>query len=68
MLEEGMPPNQIAQVMNTLSSILKEIVKMQEQIHNQEKIKRMETAMIEALKLAPIDIQDAFLKAYEASA
>lgn len=65
--DPDLPPNQIAQVMNTVAAITKQIIAMQGELHNQESIKRMEAAMIHALKLAPPDIQDAFLNSYRAS-
>lgn len=67
MTNEDIAPNQIAQVMNTLASITKQIISMQEALHNQESIKKMEAAMIFALKQAPTDVQDAFLLAYESA-
>lgn len=62
---DSIPPNQVAQVMNTLTSILKEIVKMQEDLHNIERIKRMEYAIIHALKDMPDEVKQAFMDEYE---
>ena len=64
--DESIPPNQLAQLMNTISAILKEIVKMQTELHNAERVKKLEAAMITAIKLAPKKSQDAFLEQYEA--
>ena len=64
--DEGIPPNQLAQLMNTISAILKEIVKMQTELHNAERVKKLEAAMIQAIKLAPLESQQAFLEEYEA--
>ena len=64
--DESIPPNQLAQLMNTISAILKEIVKMQTELHNAEKVKKLEAAMIQAIKLAPLESQQAFLVQYEA--
>ena len=63
--DEGIPPNQLAQLMNTISAILKEIVKMQTDLYNAERVKRLEAAMIQAIKLAPPESQQAFLEEYE---
>ena len=63
--EELSSPTSIASAVTAVNAALKELVKMQESIHNQEKLKKMEEAMIEAMKLAPSDIQDAFLAKYE---
>ena len=64
--DEQVPPNQLAQLMNTISAILKEIVKMQTELHNAERVKKLEAAMIQAIKLAPLESQDAFFKEYSA--
>jgi hypothetical protein len=64
--DESIPPNQLAQLMNTISAILKEIVKMQTELHNAERVKKLEAAMIQAIKLAPLESQQAFLVQYEA--
>ena len=63
--DDQVPPNQLAQLMNTISAILKEIVKMQTELHNAEKVKKLEAAMIQAIKLAPLESQQAFLEEYE---
>ena len=64
--DDQVPPNQVAQVFNTISAILKEIVKMQTELHNAERVKKLEAAMIQAIKLAPLESQQAFLVQYEA--
>ena len=63
--DSSLPPNQVAQTFNTLNAILKEITKMQTDVYNAERIKKLELAMIHALKLAPEDIQDAFFAEFE---
>ncbi len=63
--DESIPPNQLAQLMNTISAILKEIVKMQTDLYSAERVKRLEAAMIQAIKLAPPESQHAFLEEYE---
>ena len=64
--DDSVPPNQVAQVFNTISAILKEIVKMQTELHNAERVKKLEAAMIQAIKLAPLESQQAFFEEYEA--
>ena len=64
--DEQVPPNQLAQLMNTISAILKEIVKMQTELHNAERVKKLEAAMIQAIKLAPKKSQDVFFEQYSA--
>lgn len=59
------PPNQVAQVFNTISSILKEITKTQTELYNSERLKRIEAAVVQAIKLAPKESQDVFFNEYE---
>ena len=58
--DDSVPPNQVAQVFNTISAILKEIVKMQTELHNAEQVKKYEQAVIFALKKAPGSVQKDF--------
>lgn len=58
--DPDIPPNQIAQVINTITSILREIVKMQTELHNAEQVKKYEQAVIFALKKAPESVQKDF--------
>lgn len=62
---EDTPANQVAQVFNTISGILKEIVKMQTDLYSAERVKKLEAAMIQAIKLAPKEAQEEFFKEYE---
>lgn len=64
--DEDIPPNQVAQVFNTISAILKEIVKMQTDLYNAERVKKLEAAMIAAIKKAPKESQESFMKDYVA--
>ncbi len=59
------PPNQVAQVINTISTILKEISKTQTDLYNAERLKRIEAATIQAIKTAPKEAQDVFFDEYE---
>lgn len=63
---EGATPTQVAQVFNTINGILKEILKMQTELYSAERVKKLEYAMVSALKLAPKDVQDSFFEQYEA--
>lgn len=65
-MDRDVPPNQVAQVFNTISSILKEIVKMQTDLYDAERVKKLEAAMLKAIKVAPKEAQLAFLEEYEA--
>ena len=63
--DEEIPPNQVAQVMNTLTAILDKIVKLQTELYNAERVKKLEAAMIQAIKLAPPESQQVFLEQYQ---
>lgn len=60
------PLNQKAQVLNTITSLISHIIKMQESLHNVEKLKVIENTLIETLKEFP-KIKEKFLKAYESA-
>lgn len=63
--DESTQPNQVAQVMNTINSILKEIVKMQTELYDAERVKKMELALIETMKAQTADVQRMFFELYE---
>lgn len=65
-LSDGsIPPNQVAQTFNTITAILKEIVKTQTEVYNAERIKNLEDAIVTALKLTSEDVQEAFFTEFE---
>ena len=62
--DESTQPNQVAQVMNTINAILKEIVKMQTELYDAERVKKMELALIATMKVQPADVQRQFFELY----
>ena len=60
------PANQRAQVGNSITTILKQLVDLQTSITTTETIKRIERVLLETLKEFP-KLQENFLKAYEES-
>lgn len=64
-IPEGTPANQVAQVMNTITAILRDVVKMQTDLYNAERIKIMEDCIIQAMKGAPATVQDEFFEVYQ---
>lgn len=64
---EPIPINQISQLLNTHHTTLKEIIKMQQEVHSIEKIKLVERVVIEVIKTLPDEVQDAFLTRYQAA-
>ena len=63
--DRDVPANQKAQTINAVAAILKELVKMQNDLYNAERIKELESAMIQALKDAPDEVKDRFFERYE---
>lgn len=62
--DEETPANQKAQILNTISAILTNIVKLQTEMYDAERLKKLESALITILQGFP-DIKEAFLQAYE---
>jgi len=61
----GTPANQIAQCASSLSSALMNLVKMQSDLHTSERLKKIESILIECVKTLPVKTQTAFFDAYE---
>jgi hypothetical protein len=61
----GTPANQIAQCASSLSSALMNLVKMQSELHTSERLKKIESILIECVKTLPVKTQTAFFDAYE---
>lgn len=58
------PGNQLSQAMNVINGILKDIMKMRTDLYNAERIKKIETAIIFALKQYP-ELQETFMTEYK---
>lgn len=59
------PVNQIAQVANSLSSALGNLIKVQSDVYTSERLKTIESVLIEAVKTLPNDAQEVFFGEYE---
>lgn len=59
------PVNQIAQVANSLSAALGNLIKVQSDVYTSERLKAIESVLIEAVKTLPNDAQEAFFGEYE---
>lgn len=59
------PANQQAQVANSLSAALVNLVKLQTDVYTSERMKVIEAILVETLKTLPIEAQREFLDAYE---
>lgn len=64
-IDKGTPANQKAQVANSCSAILAQLVKMQETIYSAERMKAIEGAVIRTLRAFPEDLQKRFFETYE---
>ena len=62
--DTGVPLNQKAQTLNTISAILGSITKSQTELYNSERLKVMEAVLIDVLKNFP-EVQEAFMQRYE---
>jgi hypothetical protein len=65
--DEGTPVNQLAQAANSLSAALVNLVKVQSDVYNSERFKRIEAVLIEFVQTLPTEQQEPFLTAYEAA-
>jgi hypothetical protein len=60
------PANQKAQTLGATAAVLGQISKMQSEIYSTERLKVIESKLIEALNQLPADLQQQFLSVYEA--
>ena len=65
--DADVPPNQKAQCINSITSILGSITRSQEALYNAERVKKLEIALTTALKTLPKETQDQFFTLYEAA-
>ena len=63
--DDDTPANQKAQVANSLSAALVNLVKLQGDVHSSERMKRIESILIDTLKDLPVEAVEAFLANYE---
>ena len=64
--DADVPPNQRAQVLAAVTSVLGQIIKLQTDLHNSQQFKRIEMILIDTLKAFP-EMQAAFMEAYRAN-
>jgi hypothetical protein len=64
--DDDIAPNQKAQTLNSISSILSNIIKTQSELHNVERLKMLESTLIETLQKPEFEkLKESFLQAYE---
>lgn len=61
--DESIPLNQKAQTLNAISSILGQIIKQREMLHNIQTVTAIELALVQTLKAFP-ELKEAFIQAY----
>jgi hypothetical protein len=62
-VDASTPTNQLAQTMNTITGILDKIIKLRTELYNAERMKKLETSLIYALKQFP-ELQEVFMEEY----
>ena len=65
MEDDGIPANQKAQLMNSCATLLTQMAKVQTELYNAERIKKIEQAVIETLKKTDGEVINTFLSIYE---
>lgn len=63
--DDDIAANQKAQVLNTVTNIIATITKSQTELYNAERLKKLETAVLKALKTLPLPEQEAFFELYK---
>jgi hypothetical protein len=58
-------PQKVASVYSTLTRVLRDLTKIQTDLNNAEKFKRLEASLIRALRTLPTEAQDVFLENYK---
>jgi len=64
--DDSVPANQQAQVLNSVANTLQMLAKLQIDLYDAERLKRLEQILIECLKELPAEAQESFMNAYEA--
>ena len=59
------PLNQQAQVFNTVQAQLEKIIKLQQAVYSQERLKRYEVAFMKCSELLPLDARKRFFDLYQ---
>jgi len=62
--EENVPLNQRAQALNSITTILQTITKMQTDLYDAERLKTLEAILLDTLREFP-QVQEAFLEVYK---
>ena len=63
--DETIPPNQRAQVANSVASVLNKIAELQTEVYTSERFKNIENLLVRTLSKLPEDLAAEFLDQYE---
>lgn len=63
-LQTDVPLNQMSQVMNTVTAIIKQMVDLDKDMYNHERQALIEKILVETMKEQPEELQDAFFSRY----
>jgi hypothetical protein len=63
--DERIPANQKAQVLNACASSIESLIRMQEKYHTGERLKQIETHLIDVLNRLPLETTTQFFEWYE---
>lgn len=63
-LKSKSPANQKAQVANAVSNTLAQLTRLQTELHDAERFKKMENHMIRMMKTLPLEVAEEFLREY----
>ena len=64
MEDDNIPANQKAQVMNSVASVIGDLIRLQERLFNAERFKAIEAILLESLKMLPKAQTEAFIIEY----
>lgn len=63
--DDAIPPNQRAQVANSVASVLNKIAELQTEVYTSERFKNIENLLVRTLSKLPEDLAAEFLDQYE---
>lgn len=65
--DPDIPANQKAQVMNSVTTILTNLVKLQTDVYNAQRLKELEAILIKTMQAQPEPLKSLFFQEYEAN-
>lgn len=62
--DSDVPANQRAQVLNSVSSLLQQIAKTRTDLHNAERLRKLEQILLQVMREQPLEVKEAFFESY----